>query len=59
VASTPLKRDIMRELSEACRRQGLTPCWYHSIMDWHHPDYLPRRDWEVDRTTAGAELRAL
>jgi alpha-L-fucosidase len=46
VRSTPFKRDIMKELSNACRRQGLTMCWYHSIMDWHHPDYLPRRGWE-------------
>jgi alpha-L-fucosidase len=22
---------------------ALRLCWYHSIMDWHHPDYLPRR----------------
>ena len=47
VRSTPFRRDIMRELSTAVRRQGLVQCWYHSIMDWHHPDYLPRRDWEA------------
>lgn len=46
VMSTPFKRDIMKEMSEACRRDGLRMCWYHSIMDWHHPDYLPRREWE-------------
>jgi alpha-L-fucosidase len=55
VRSTPFKRDIMREMAEACRRQGLRICWYHSIMDWHHPDYLPRRDWEAEtRSAAGA-----
>ncbi len=27
--------------------RGCSQCWYHSIMDWHHPDYLPRRDWEA------------
>ena len=43
VRSTPFQRDIMREMANACRRHGLQPCWYHSIMDWHHPDYLPRR----------------
>ncbi|MGI8497275.1 MAG: alpha-L-fucosidase [Gemmatimonadaceae bacterium] len=48
VMSTPFKRDIMREMAESCRRHGLRPCWYHSIMDWHHPDYLPRRDWEAE-----------
>ncbi|MBK7405941.1 MAG: alpha-L-fucosidase [Phycisphaerales bacterium] len=47
IMSTPFKRDIMKELSEACARHGLKMCWYHSIMDWHHPDYLPRRGWEA------------
>lgn len=55
VMSTPFKRDVLKELSEACRRHGLRLCFYHSIMDWHHPDYLPRRDWEAaDRPAAGA-----
>ncbi len=56
VMSTPFKRDIMKELSEACRKQGVKMCWYHSIMDWHHPDYLPRREWEKDRSTEGANF---
>lgn len=46
VMATPFKRDILKELSEAVRKQGLQMCWYHSIMDWHHPDYWPRREWE-------------
>jgi alpha-L-fucosidase len=46
--STPFRRDIMKEMAGACRRHGLRMCWYHSIMDWHHPDYLPRRDWEAE-----------
>ncbi len=25
-------------------------------MDWHHPDYLPRRPWETKRTTKGADF---
>lgn len=55
VRATPFRRDIMAELAAACRRQGMRICWYHSIMDWHHPDYLPRRDWEAERrSTAGA-----
>lgn len=57
VSHTPFKRDIMREMAAACRKQGVVPCWYHSIMDWHHPDYLPRRPWEVaDRPEAGADF---
>ena len=56
VMSTPFKRDILKELADACRMHGLKMCWYHSIMDWHHPDYLPRRGWETDRSTEGADL---
>jgi alpha-L-fucosidase len=54
VMSTPFHRDILKELSEACRKAGIHMCFYHSIMDWHHPDYLPRRDWEKDRSSEGA-----
>src|ERR1043166_4399986 len=53
VRSTPFQRDIMREMAEASRRHGLRQCWYHSIMDWHHPDYLPRRDWEAASRPVG------
>jgi alpha-L-fucosidase len=56
VMSTPFKRDILKELSDACRQEGIKMCWYHSIMDWHHPDYLPRRGWETDRPAEGADL---
>ncbi|MGD8451505.1 MAG: alpha-L-fucosidase [Phycisphaerae bacterium] len=55
VMSTPFRRDIMKELSDACRAAGLKMCWYHSIMDWHHPDYLPRRGWE-QRSAEGADF---
>ncbi len=34
----PFKRDILKELSVACKKQGIRLCFYHSIMDWHHPD---------------------
>jgi alpha-L-fucosidase len=57
IMSTPFKRDIMKELSEAAHKEGLKICWYHSIMDWHHPDYLPRRKWEEkDRPADGADF---
>ena len=56
IMSTPFKRDILKELAEACHEQDIRICWYHSIMDWHHPDYLPRRGWETNRTSEGADL---
>lgn len=56
IMSTPFKRDILKELSDACASQDIIMCWYHSIMDWHHNDYLPRRHWETDRPTENADL---
>jgi alpha-L-fucosidase len=39
VAATPFKRDILKELSDACKADGTVRfCVYYSIMDWHHPD---------------------
>ena len=38
VDATPFKRDILGELAQECRKQGIRICFYHSIMDWHHPD---------------------
>lgn len=55
VMSTPFKRDIIREMADACREEGITLCFYYSIMDWHHPDYLPRREWET-WDTRGADF---
>ncbi|MBK6941705.1 MAG: alpha-L-fucosidase [Planctomycetes bacterium] len=56
VMSTPFQRDVMKEIAQAFRARGIRVCWYHSIMDWHNPDYLPRRPWETTRSSEGADL---
>ena len=35
-------RDPLKELAEACKRHGVVFCIYHSILDWHHPDWPGR-----------------
>jgi alpha-L-fucosidase len=58
VMSTPFHRDILKELAAAVRKAGgIKLCFYHSIMDWHHPDYTQRRDWEKDRGIEGADRK--
>ena len=42
IMHTPFRRDVTRELADECQRQGLRFCTYYSIIDWYHPDYLPR-----------------
>ena len=39
IGSTPFKRDVLKELSAACKKHGIQFCTYHSICDWYHPDY--------------------
>jgi len=39
VAATPFKRDLLKELADACKADGTVRfCVYYSIMDWHHKD---------------------
>jgi len=39
IGNSPFKRDVLKELSEACREQGIQFCTYYSVCDWYHPDY--------------------
>ncbi|MGD1009206.1 MAG: alpha-L-fucosidase [Candidatus Aminicenantales bacterium] len=56
IAHAKYGKDILGMLSAACKTAGIPLGFYYSIMDWHHPDYLPRREWEKDRTTKGADF---
>jgi hypothetical protein len=35
----PLKRDLIREVVDACRAEGLRVGFYFSLCDWHDPRY--------------------
>ena len=41
VDATPWGRDVVAELAEACREEGLKLFLYYSHIDWHRPDYYP------------------
>jgi alpha-L-fucosidase len=36
---SPYRKDIVRQLADACRKGGLGLGFYYSQPDWHHPDY--------------------
>jgi len=39
VHATPFRRDPIKELAEACRKEGIKfGCYYSIDRDWHHPD---------------------
>jgi alpha-L-fucosidase len=42
VDRTPYRKDVLKMLAEECHRQGIKLFFYHSQLDWHHPDYFPR-----------------
>jgi alpha-L-fucosidase len=35
----PAGRDLLRPMVDAFRSRGLRVGFYHSLLDWHHPDY--------------------
>ena len=53
IMNSPFGRDVIKELSEACRRQGVAFGVYYSIADFYHPDY----GWP-DKTVPGYALPA-
>ena len=32
-------RDIIREFVDECNKEGIIPFFYHTLLDWHNPDY--------------------
>jgi alpha-L-fucosidase len=42
VDRTPYKKDVLKALADECHRQGVKLFFYHSELDWHHPDFYPR-----------------
>ena len=42
IASSLYKKDLLKELADECKRQGILFGTYYSTADWHHPDYTTR-----------------
>jgi alpha-L-fucosidase len=47
--NTPAGRDVLRPMVDAFNAYGLRTGFYHSLIDWHHPDFTvdwhhPQRD---------------
>ncbi|MDR3266224.1 MAG: alpha-L-fucosidase [Tannerella sp.] len=55
VDATPFKRDVLKELSKECEKQGIKLHFYYSHLDWRRNDYYPlgRTGKGTGRTTHG------
>lgn len=40
IMNTPFGRDLIKELVEACHKDGMRIIFYYSLLDWHHPAYV-------------------
>ena len=40
ITNTPIKRDLLREVIDAYRAEGLKIGLYYSLLDWHHPEFI-------------------
>lgn len=38
--NTPAGRDILQEMVDAFRAEGIRVGFYYSLIDWHHPDFI-------------------
>jgi alpha-L-fucosidase len=53
--NTPAKRDLLRPMVDAFRQRNLRVGFYHSVIDWHHENYIidnrhgPYRNKEEER----------
>jgi alpha-L-fucosidase len=54
VTNTPYGKDLLHPMVDAFRAEGLRVGFYHSLIDWHHPDFPvdrvhPMRDNAAER----------
>jgi len=59
--NTPAGRDLLRPMVDAFRSRGLRVGFYHSLIDWHHPQYVldphfgPYRNKDRDALNTGRD----
>ena len=60
VDATPYGKDVIGMLKKECDKQGIRLFFYHSQLDWHHPDYFPhgRTGLEIDGRSQSGDWNA-
>lgn len=49
-------RDLVREFVDACNEADILPCFYHTLLDWDHPDYYTNFPSYIDYLAKSIEL---
>lgn len=56
IMNSPFKRDIVKELAEACKKQDMDFGCYYSTLDWWHKDFpMTGRGGNIKRETSDLE----
>lgn len=51
-----INRDLVREITDALRAEGLKVGFYHSVIDWHHPQYDFTKSKQLPYPSGGTKL---
>lgn len=54
--NSPAGRDIIAEFVEECRKVDIVPFFYHTTLDWHHPDFNDDFDAYLDYLYKSVEI---
>lgn len=49
-------RDLVAEFVNECNAQGIVPFFYHTLLDWHNPDYNDNFAAYIDYLVASVQL---
>ena len=49
-------RDLIREFVDACNKHDIAPFFYHTTLDWHHPDFESDFNKYLDYLIASVKL---
>ena len=49
-------RDLIKEFVDACNEYNIVPFFYHTLLDWHNPDYLSNFPKYIDYLDKSIEI---
>ncbi len=53
---SPAARDVIAEFADECRKADIVPFFYHTTLDWHHPDFENNFDAYLDYLYKSVEI---